>query len=194
MVSVAGSTNDDDARLAADAALAVELADEAGQLLLAVRTEHAGADQGELKTLGDRSSQDLLARRLGELRPGDAVLSEEAADDRSRLTADRVWIVDPLDGTREYSEGRHDWAVHVALWAGGDLVAGAVALPGLGTVLGTDPAPVVPPAAEPASAAAADGRQPHPPARTGRTVDRDPGPAADSDGIGRLQGRCSGPW
>jgi 3'(2'), 5'-bisphosphate nucleotidase len=153
MVSVTGSTNDDDARLAADAALAVELADEAGRLLLAVRTEHAGDDQGELKALGDRSSQDLLARRLGELRPGDAVLSEEAVDDRSRLAADRVWIVDPLDGTREYSEGRHDWAVHVALWAGGDLVAGAVALPGLGTVLGTHPAPVVPPAEEPTTGA-----------------------------------------
>jgi 3'(2'), 5'-bisphosphate nucleotidase len=128
----------------ADAALARELADEAGQLLLAVRAENAGLDQGELKALGDRSSQELLARRLAELRPDDAVLSEEAADDRTRLTADRVWIIDPLDGTREFSEGRHDWAVHVALWAGGDLVAGAVALPGLGTVLGTDPAPVVP--------------------------------------------------
>ena len=186
MVSVTGSTNDDDARLAADAALAVELADEAGRLLLAVRTEHAGDDQGELKALGDRSSQDLLARRLGELRPGDAVLSEEAADDRSRLAADRVWIVDPLDGTREYSEGRHDWAVHVALWAGGDLVAGAVALPGLGTGAGHPPG-----ARRPAGRGArvgrpADGRQPHPPAGTGRTVDRDPGPAADSDGIGRL--------
>ncbi len=131
--------------VAADAALARELADEAGQLLLAVRAEHAGADPGELKGLGDRSSQELLARRLGELRPADAVLSEEAADDRRRLSADRVWIVDPLDGTREYSEGRHDWAVHVALWAGGDLVAWAVALPGIGTVLGTHPAVVVPP-------------------------------------------------
>ena len=134
-----------DTRLAADAALARELADEAGRLLLAVRAEHADADPAELKTLGDRSSQELLARRLGELRPGDAVLSEEAADDLARLTADRVWIIDPLDGTREFSEGRHDWAVHVALWAGGGLVAGAVALPGLGTVLGTHPAPVVPP-------------------------------------------------
>ena len=108
----------------------MELADEAGRLLLAVRTAHAGDDQGELKAWGTGRSQDLLARRLGEQRPGDAVLSEEAADDRSRLTADRVWIVDPLDGTREFAEGRHDWAVHVALWAGGELVAGAVALPG----------------------------------------------------------------
>ena len=129
MVSVAGSTNGSDAdQHAADAAVALELAAEAGQLLVAVRTENAGIDQGELKALGDRSSQDLLARRLAELRPGDAVLSEEAVDDKARLSADRVWIVDPLDGTREFSEGRHDWAVHVALWAGGDLVAGAVAL------------------------------------------------------------------
>jgi 3'(2'), 5'-bisphosphate nucleotidase len=144
MVSVAGPTYDDADQQTADAALALELAAEAGSLLVAVRTENAGIDQGDLKALGDRSSQDLLARRLAELRPGDAVLSEEAADDRARLTADRVWIVDPLDGTREFSEGRHDWAVHVALWAGGDLVAGAVALPGLGTVLGTHPAPTVP--------------------------------------------------
>jgi len=145
MVSVAGSTNGSDAdQHAADAAVALELAAEAGHLLVAVRTENAGIDQGELKALGDRSSQDLLARRLAELRPGDAVLSEEAVDDKARLSADRVWIVDPLDGTREFSEGRHDWAVHVALWAGGDLVAGAVALPGLGTVLGTHPAPSVP--------------------------------------------------
>jgi 3'(2'), 5'-bisphosphate nucleotidase len=72
------------------------------------------------------------------------VLSEEATDDLARLDASRVWIIDPLDGTREYSEGRHDWAVHVALWEGGALVAGAVALPGLDTVLTTDPAPVVP--------------------------------------------------
>jgi 3'(2'), 5'-bisphosphate nucleotidase len=113
---------------------------------VAVRTENTGLDRDGLKALGDRSSQDLLARRLAELRPGDAVLSEEAADDKARLTAERVWIVDPLDGTREFSEGRHDWAVHVALWADDALVAGAVALPGLGTVLGTHPAPTVPPA------------------------------------------------
>jgi 3'(2'), 5'-bisphosphate nucleotidase len=145
MVSMGGTTNDlSEAGNATDAALAVELANEAGHLLLEVRTEHAGTDPAELKGLGDRSSQELLARRLAELRPDDAVLSEEAADDKARLTADRVWIIDPLDGTREFSEGRHDWAVHVALWGRGELVAGAVALPGLGTVLGTHPAPVVP--------------------------------------------------
>ena len=73
----------------------------------------------------------MLAAGLAAARPGDAVLSEEAADDAARLDAARVWIIDPLDGTREYSEGRSDWAVHVALWADGRLVAGAVALPGL---------------------------------------------------------------
>ncbi len=127
-----------------DAAVARALAGEAGQRLLAVRAAHEGLDPAELKDLGDRSAQELLAARLAELRPDDAVLSEEAADDRRRLACDRVWIIDPLDGTREYSEGRSDWAVHVALWERGTLTAGAVALPGLGVVLGTDPAPEVP--------------------------------------------------
>jgi 3'(2'), 5'-bisphosphate nucleotidase len=101
---------------------------------------------------GDAAAQAAIAGVLTEQRPGDAVFSEEAIDDRRRLSADRVWIVDPLDGTREYGEApRPDWAVHVALWSagergvGGDLVAGAVALPALGEVLLTDPAPVVPP-------------------------------------------------
>jgi 3'(2'), 5'-bisphosphate nucleotidase len=100
---------------------------------------------------GDAAAQAAIAGVLTEQRPGDAVFSEEAIDDRRRLSADRVWIVDPLDGTREYGEApRPDWAVHVALWSagergvGGDLVAGAVALPALGEVLVTDPAPVVP--------------------------------------------------
>ena len=88
---------------------------------------------------------------LDRLRPGDAVLSEEGKDDPARLSARRVWIVDPLDGTREFGEAdRTDWAVHVALWQDGDLVAGAVALPAQGRVLSTVPGgvPVVsPPAA-----------------------------------------------
>jgi 3'(2'), 5'-bisphosphate nucleotidase len=127
-----------------DAELAAELAGAAGQLLMSVRGDNAGLPADALKTLGDRTAQDFLAAGLAGARPGDCVLSEEATDDRRRLTADRVWIIDPLDGTREYSEGRHDWAVHVALWSAGSLVAGAVALPGLGTVLSSDPAPVVP--------------------------------------------------
>ena len=127
-----------------DSVLAADLADAAGQLLLKVRAEHPGIDPRELKDLGDSRAQELLAARLAEARPEDCILSEEAVDDRRRLSADRVWIIDPLDGTREFSEGRGDWAVHVALWQGGALVAGAVALPGIGTVLCTDPAPVVP--------------------------------------------------
>src|SRR5688572_14213199 len=79
-------------------------------------------------------------------RPQDSVLSEEGKDDKDRLRADRVWIVDPLDGTREFSEvPRDDWAVHVALWQGGTLVAGAVAQPALGETFNTGQPPVVPP-------------------------------------------------
>jgi len=97
---------------------------------------------------GDAAAQAAIAAVLAEHRPDDAVFSEEAVDDPARLTADRLWIVDPLDGTREYRSGdRHDWAVHVALWerSAGDLTAAAVGLPALGEVVTTDPAPVVPP-------------------------------------------------
>jgi 3'(2'), 5'-bisphosphate nucleotidase len=106
--------------------------------------------QGELTgrplgDAGDAAAQKAIVATLAELRPDDLVFSEEAVDDRRRLDADRVWIVDPLDGTREYGEGRHDWAVHVALWTDGDLAAAAVALPGLDEMLLTSPAPVLPP-------------------------------------------------
>ncbi len=111
----------------ADHRLAHELAEAAGELLMGMRDELQGA---ELRAAGDRRSNQLLLARLAEERPDDAILSEESADDRSRLSADRVWIIDPLDGTREYAEpGRLDWAVHVALWSGGHLAAGAVCLP-----------------------------------------------------------------
>ncbi len=133
-----------------DHVLARELAEEAGRLLLGLR-EHAfaaGQAPDMLRKAGDRQSHELLAARLAEYRSGDAVLSEEALDDQARLTADRVWIVDPLDGTREFGiEGRADWAVHVALWvrgcaAIGALAAGAVALPAQGRVLSTpEPGP-----------------------------------------------------
>ncbi|MGQ0464551.1 MAG: 3'(2'),5'-bisphosphate nucleotidase CysQ [Sporichthyaceae bacterium] len=124
----------------ADLALAVELARDAGERLLAVRDAWSGGEYWELGDAGDREAQKLLAAGLASARPGDAVLSEEALDDPARLGADRVWIVDPLDGTREYSEGRDDWAVHVALWerSADDLTVGAVALPGLGLVLSSD--------------------------------------------------------
>jgi 3'(2'), 5'-bisphosphate nucleotidase len=120
------------------------LATEAGELLLRVRTELADATAEERKVAGDRRSHDFLMAALAAERPADIVLSEEASEldraDPVRLTADRVWIVDPLDGTREFSElGRDDWAVHVALWerGSGQLVAGAVALPAQGITLAT---------------------------------------------------------
>jgi 3'(2'), 5'-bisphosphate nucleotidase len=96
---------------------------------------------------GDAAAQLAILEVLRAERPDDVVFSEEAVDDPRRLAADRVWIVDPLDGTREYGEPeRHDWAVHVALWADGELTAGAVALPALGELLLTEPAPDLPPA------------------------------------------------
>ena len=124
---------------------AAEIATEAGQLLLEIRA--SGREQSELKAEGDRRSNELILARLASRRPGDAVLSEESADDPARVGADRVWIVDPLDGTREFSElGRDDWAVHVALWQDGHLVAGAVALPAQGVTLATPDVAVPPPA------------------------------------------------
>ncbi|KKW62761.1 MFS transporter [Mycolicibacterium elephantis] len=121
-----------------DHAVAARLATEAGKLLLEVRAELAEASQAERKDAGDKRSHDFLMAALAAERPGDAVLSEEGADDAFRLRTERVWIVDPLDGTREFSEaGRDDWAVHVALWQSGTLVAGAVALPAQGITLAT---------------------------------------------------------
>jgi 3'(2'), 5'-bisphosphate nucleotidase len=119
----------------------------AGDLLLEVRGQ--GLEGKELKDAGDRAAHELLMQLIAEHRPGDSVLSEEGKDDKTRLIADRVWIVDPLDGTREFSEPpRDDWAVHVALWSGsangGDLVAGAVAQPALGETFNTGQPPAVP--------------------------------------------------
>jgi 3'(2'), 5'-bisphosphate nucleotidase len=127
-----------------DAALAAALAYATGQRLLAVREAAVGLAVAELKDRGDAEAQLLLAAGLRSARPADAVLSEEAPDDPTRLGAGRVWIVDPLDGTREYAEGRHDWAVHVALWSQGRLVAGAVALPGVAALLTSEPPATVP--------------------------------------------------
>jgi 3'(2'), 5'-bisphosphate nucleotidase len=127
-----------------DDRLAAELAEQAGKLLLDLRA--GGGDPGDLRKAGDRLSHEFLAAELAARRPGDAVLSEEGRDDMARLAADRVWIVDPLDGTREFGEpGRTDWAVHVALWEHGALTAGAVALPAQGQVLATTAPPVLPP-------------------------------------------------
>lgn len=132
-----------------DHALARRLAVEAGDLLLDVRRslEEDGADPKTVKDEGDRRSNELLMAQLDEHAPaGDGVLSEESKTthgDEARLAASRVWIIDPLDGTREFSEpGRSDWAVHVALVVDGAPVCGAVALPALGTCFSTADAPL----------------------------------------------------
>lgn len=129
-----------------DLMLAVRLAREAGELLLALQTQalQDGTPAAELKSLGDQCAQDYLAASLADKRPQDHVLSEEGADNQRRTAAQRVWIIDPLDGTREFSEGRTDWAVHVALWVSGRLQVGAVALPGLGKTLGSAPQQTAP--------------------------------------------------
>ena len=127
-----------------DVEVAGAAAGAAARVLLALRTDTTLTGEA-LGERGDADAQAAVLAVLGEHRPGDVVFSEEAADDRRRLSAERVWIIDPLDGTREYREGRRDWAVHVALWSAGELTAAAVALPGLDAVLLTDPPPVVPP-------------------------------------------------
>jgi 3'(2'), 5'-bisphosphate nucleotidase len=135
--------------MTSDDVLARDLARAAGERLLALRSH--GGDPADLRREGDRQSHEFLAAELARLRPGDAVLSEEGKDDPARLAARRVWIVDPLDGTREFGEaGRTDWAVHVALWEDGELTAGAVALPAQDAVLSTaDPIAPLPAPAEP---------------------------------------------
>lgn len=116
-----------------DSALAGQLATNAGELLLQIRRSWPGGDPRELGRRGDLESNRLILGELAGARPGDAVLSEESADDPARLTAKRVWIVDPLDGTREFTmAGRTDWAVHIALWeAGSGITSAAVATPAL---------------------------------------------------------------
>ncbi|MEO3742563.1 inositol monophosphatase family protein [Plantactinospora sp. B5E13] len=148
-----------------DGAFARWLAGRAGQALLDLRAELGYADPGALKAAGDKLSHDLLRAELARWRPADAVLSEEDEGSRlawsadadaesqvaPRMRADRVWIIDPLDGTREFAEeGRSDWAVHVALWARRagtphGLVGGAIGLPAQHRVLATDQPPAYPP-------------------------------------------------
>ncbi len=119
-----------------DHEFAGQLAEAAGRLLLVLRRDPPGAN--DLGPAGDRASHRFLVDTIRGRHPDDAILSEEAADDLGRLDADRVWIIDPLDGTREFAEeGREDWAVHVALWQRGALVAGAVAVPARGIVAST---------------------------------------------------------
>ncbi|MFG1989370.1 3'(2'),5'-bisphosphate nucleotidase CysQ [Actinoplanes sp. NPDC048988] len=147
-----------------DGAFARWLADKAGQVLLRVRDEMGYGDAAALKAAGDKAAHDLMRAELARWRPADAVLSEEDDHARAawrdgepgsvrpeRLSAGRVWIVDPLDGTREFSEeGRSDWAVHVALWTAdcgspACLAAGAVAMPAQHRTIATDHAPAYPP-------------------------------------------------
>ncbi|WP_107987544.1 3'(2'),5'-bisphosphate nucleotidase CysQ [Rhodococcus sp. OK519] len=126
------TTSDAAAEAGPDAPAAVEIATKAGQLLLGLREQLSfpGADPVKIKSVGDRLSHEYISGALRERFPDDAVLSEEGADDQARLEADRVWIVDPLDGTREFGEAdRADWAVHVALVERGVLTVGAVAMP-----------------------------------------------------------------
>jgi 3'(2'), 5'-bisphosphate nucleotidase len=147
-----------------DAALAADLATRAGQLLLQLRARMGYDDPTALRNAGDQHSHEFLMAELATHRPEDAVLSEEGADDLSRLDADRLWIIDPLDGTSEYGEdGRTDWAVHVALWdrAANGLTAGAVALPARRTTLSTDGRfPALPAVGDPARIAMSRSRAP----------------------------------
>ncbi|WP_035008842.1 3'(2'),5'-bisphosphate nucleotidase CysQ [Corynebacterium jeikeium] len=116
-----------------DATLAQRLAQGTGEILKGVR--NVGLLRGtELGKAGDALAQDWIARSLIQHRPNDAMLSEEAEDDLTRLDNDRVWIIDPLDGTREYAGGRQDWAVHIALVENGKIIEAAVGMPDLGRV------------------------------------------------------------
>lgn len=150
-----------------DAALAAHLAECAGRILLVVRD--SGLFDGKaLGKAGDQVANQFLIHALREQRPHDGILSEESKDTPDRLGKRRVWIIDPLDGTREYGEGRADWAVHVALAVDGEPVIGAVALPGLdgGVVLASDRKAPLPDAGTPLRLAVSRTR----PAREALTV------------------------
>ncbi|MCW2390601.1 3'(2'), 5'-bisphosphate nucleotidase [Sphingobium sp. B1D7B] len=128
-----------------DAELAAHLAEEAGRRLLGLRDE-ARFDGKALGNEGDALANAYLCEVLGRERPDDGLLSEESRDTKDRLAKSRVWIVDPVDGTREYGEARADWAVHVALAVDGVAALGAVALPDMGLVMRSDRPIAVPPA------------------------------------------------
>jgi 3'(2'), 5'-bisphosphate nucleotidase len=132
-----------------DHRIAAEIAEATGVMLVQLRAElvSAGVASWRVMDEGDMQAHHFIVERLGALRPGDAILSEEGRDGPARLSADRVWVVDPLDGTNEFGQpGRSDWAVHIALAVRGEPVVGAVALPAIGVVYGTgDPPPYPPP-------------------------------------------------
>lgn len=174
-----------DAEISTDHLLAADLAKRAGELLVDLRAEtcremSSGAgvayrSLSRLKAEGDRKSHEFLTAELQAARPDDIVLSEEGRDDPRRLSAKRVWIIDPLDGTREFGEPpRDDWAVHVALLEDGELKAGAVALPAIEMTLSTADPPVLPPLQPSPSASEASGTPPSnpqsPAARSPRVI------------------------
>jgi 3'(2'), 5'-bisphosphate nucleotidase len=131
-----------------DQQLASRVATEAGAMLVELRDELVaiGTHYWDLKDEGDVAGHRYIMSALTAARPDDVILSEEAADNRRRLTAERVWIIDPIDGTNEFAEHpRHDWAIHIALWESGELTAASVALPTLGITFDASPASVVPP-------------------------------------------------
>ena len=145
-------------RSQSDAEIAIQAASLAGELLLQLRqgaATDAATGSEALQTAGDRDANRAILELLTNERPDDSLLSEEAADDPRRLIADRVWIIDPLDGTREFGERdtagvwRDDFAVHVALWERGQgLTLGVVALPARGVIYSSDAPPEVPPSPE----------------------------------------------
>ena len=131
-----------------DGVVAARLASETGEMLTTLRVEkYNGAKRGRfgwIEDVADAAAHDFLIEQLADLRPHDGVLSEEGTDDRSRLDHERVWIVDPLDGSSDYGYGAGDWAVHVALVENGAPISGAVAVPSMGTVFSTH-VPATPP-------------------------------------------------
>ena len=131
-----------------DQQLASRVATEAGAMLVELRDELVaeGIHYWDLKDEGDVAGHRYIMSALMAARPDDVILSEEAADNRRRLSAKRVWIIDPIDGTTEFAEHpRHDWAIHIALWEAGELTAASVALPTLRVTFDASPAAVVPP-------------------------------------------------
>ena len=131
-----------------DQQLASRVATEAGAMLVELRDDLVaeGIHYWDLKDEGDVAGHRYIMSALMAARPDDVILSEEAADNRRRLNAERVWIIDPIDGTNEFAEHpRHDWAIHIALWESGEITAASVALPTLGITFDASPAAVVPP-------------------------------------------------
>ncbi|GAM06394.1 3'(2'),5'-bisphosphate nucleotidase CysQ [Novosphingobium decolorationis] len=130
-----------------DGDLAAHLANVAGKILIEVR--ESGMFEGKsLGKAGDQTANQFLVHALREQRAEDGLLSEEEKDNAERLAKERVWIVDPVDGTREYGEARADWAVHVGMAVNGVPTLGAVALPGADMVLRSDQPGEIPAAPE----------------------------------------------